>query len=44
MEKHSLVRDKQTLPTIPRVLKPNRRLSMLGQHLLEVNHNLRAVT
>jgi hypothetical protein len=44
MEKHNLVLDKQTLPTIPLVLKPNWRLGMLGQHLPEVNPNLRAVT
>ncbi len=28
----------------PNAPKPNRRLSILGQYLREVNHNLRSVT
>jgi hypothetical protein len=29
---------------IPQIQKPNRRLSMLGQYLVEVNHNPRCDT
>jgi len=42
--KHKIALDNPTLSVSQLIPRPNRRLSMLWQYLLEVNHNLRCET